>query len=82
MKIPITTNMITIANFHIRIKTNVVGESDFILSRIKQILHKNNIHSSTIQPEWDGEKCVEPQCNSGCDQYQCCMSEDINSKLP
>ena len=32
---------------------------------IKNILHNHNIHSTTIQPEFE-PKCNEPKCNKEC----------------
>jgi len=63
------TNQVIIASFHV--KLNVFGESDEIIRRIKDILHNYQIHSSIIQPEWD-PACLEPQCQSNCQTFQCC----------
>ena len=63
------TNNIVIASLHIRLHVNSLGESDAIISLIKNILHKHNIHSSSIQPEWVAN-CMEPICQTNC--HQCC----------
>lgn len=63
------TNNIIIASLHARLHADSFGESDLIIGKIKDILHKYNIHSSTIQPEWV-ENCMEPICKTNC--HKCC----------
>jgi len=63
------TNNIVIASLHVRLHVDSLGESDSIIGQIKNILHKYNIHSSSIQPEW-AANCMEPICKNNC--YQCC----------
>lgn len=62
----------SIAHLHLNLDTSVTKNDlcDIILS-IKQILHKNGIHSSCIQPEW-GNGCIEPSCTDNCPERQCC----------
>jgi len=65
------TNHIVIASLHARLHANSLGESDRVISQIKAVLHKHNIHSSSIQPEW-ADNCMEPVCKSNC--HQCCVA--------
>ena len=54
----------------------MVSVEDSIFN-IKKILHNHNIHSTTIQPEFE-PKCNEPKCNEECFENRCC---DINESL-
>ena len=64
-----------IASIHVFID-NLVSVEDSIFN-IKNILHNHNIHSTTIQPEFE-PKCNEPKCNKECLENRCC---DINESL-
>jgi solute carrier family 30 (zinc transporter), member 1 len=81
------TNKVFIASFHISLKLNPIEinpieinpieinpieiNSDSLLISIKEILHKYNIHSSTIQLEYSN-LCLEPICQNNCSERQCC----------
>ena len=52
-----------------------------IAQKIQNCMHKNNIHSITIQPEFDDmllaeEKCLIT-CESDCNANTCCLN-DVN----
>lgn len=55
---------VNIASMHI------ITKRKGVLKEIKEILHKYNIHSSSIQRE--REECPEPYCKTGCDTKRCC----------
>jgi zinc transporter 1 len=71
------TNKVFIASFHITLKLNPDEinpneiNQDSLLVSIKEILHKYNIHSSTIQFEYSN-LCLEPICKNNCSERQCC----------
>ena len=70
------TSQICKASVHIRLKlsldqTHYLEITDRVISEIKKIFHQYGIHSSTIQPEWK-TGCLEPNCQDGCGQLQCC----------
>ena len=69
-----------IASIHLFID-NLVSVEDTI-SNVKNLFHKYNIHSSTIQPEFE-PKCNEPVCKVDCLENRCCetnliANEDLN----
>jgi len=65
---------INIATLHYVLNNNVVGEVDL---KIKNILHKYNIHSSTLQVEYT-QNCNEITCdNKNCDSNKCCLREKV-----
>jgi len=67
------TDAIVKASFHVNMTTDSIGDSDQVLTNIKDILHQYGIHSSSIQPEWSTTNhCLEPNCRENCHQYQCC----------
>jgi zinc transporter 1 len=71
------TNKVFIASFHLTLKLNPDEinpneiNQDSLLVSIKEILHKYNIHSSTIQFEYSN-LCLEPICQNNCSERQCC----------
>lgn len=72
---PLTTKICK-ASLHVRLKlsleqTHYLEITDRVISEIKAIFHQYEIHSSTIQPEWQ-TGCLEPICHQKCREYQCC----------
>jgi len=71
---------VSIASLHLRI----IGErsTNVIIGEVKDILHRHEIHSSTIQPESMGEEqvvCLDPRCRVDCGEYRCCDDDDPGS---
>ena len=77
-------NKVSVASLHINFESHITGEkSEEIIQTIKDLLHTQGIHSSTIQPEWSPEKCIEPKCGDDCGQLRCCEREQIGyAELP
>jgi zinc transporter 1 len=65
-------NSITIASMHIVLSDQVTSLSE-IINTVKCILHKYEIHSSSIEPEWTAE-CSEPACSPDCSGKKCCSA--------
>ena len=65
------TNKVVIASFHIELASDGVEDTDELLLDIKKILHRYEIHSSSIQIE-NSQKCLDPICRERCSQHQCC----------
>ena len=65
------TNKVVIASFHIKLAESMIDNSDQLLLDIKRVLHKYEIHSSSIQIE-NSEQCLDPICQERCNQHQCC----------
>ena len=63
-----------VCSIHVYID-NLVSVEDSILN-IKNILHKHNIHSTTIQPEFE-PLCNEPVCMESCKDNRCCNDETV-----
>ena len=66
-----------IASIHVFID-NIVSVEETI-SSMKLILHKYNIHSTTIQPEFE-PKCNEPICKIDCSDNRCCETSLISNE--
>lgn len=65
------TNTINIATIHVQLSLGLIEQTDEIVKNINKIFHQNNIHSSTIQPEFS-DSCLEHQCQKNCRNLQCC----------
>lgn len=64
----------SVAHLHLNVHPNADKPMlNGIIVAIKDILHKNGIHSSTIQPEWGGG-CIEPSCTINCQNRKCCTT--------
>lgn len=67
-------NHIKLASVHVRINSKSSRTTDAIIVEIKDLMHQQGIHSSTIQPEFT-EECLEPNCDENenqCLKKQCC----------
>lgn len=70
---------IYIATLHYVIDT-YESRSNNLNSNIKKILHKYNIHSSTLQIEFDYSlNCNEIVCREDCNNYKCCKNDNIET---
>lgn len=65
------TNIVTIASFHIKLTHFTTNETDDLLRKVKEILHKYQIHSSCIQTE-QSKDCCDPRCHNNCKDFRCC----------
>lgn len=72
------TSRVMIASMHVKLEPFVKTDqdSDELIGKIKSILHRQGIHSSTVQPEWSSQ-CIEPACQRNCAEQQCCNENGV-----
>tara|TARA_R100001163_G_C5068066_1_gene207788 strand:- start:1256 stop:2383 length:1128 start_codon:yes stop_codon:yes gene_type:complete len=65
------TNSIYVASLHVKVDREYIDKTDVVIKEINIVLHENNIHSCTIQPEFE-DICLEHVCKSDCKDLKCC----------
>lgn len=72
---------ITVASLHAEIESDSFTQFPQLVERVRVILHRYGIHSSTVQPDLRGQGCGSVEgnnCVTGCEEESCCNSRTLS----